>query len=88
MPEAKNIVFNFKEIAEALIRKADVHEGLWGLVVRFGLAGANIGSAPGSEDLRPAAIVPILELGIQKFNEPNSLTVDAAEVNPEKAQKK
>jgi len=88
MPEAKNMVFTFKEIAEALIRKANIHEGLWGVFVRFGIAGANVGSGPKSEDLRPAAIVPIVELGIQKFDEPNNLTVDAAEVNPEKAKKK
>ena len=89
MPETKNMVFTFKEIAAALIRETDIHEGLWGLFVKFGLAGANIQSAPGKEDLRPAAVIPILELGIQRFDESNNLTVDASEVNPKpKAKKK
>jgi len=81
MPETKNIVFNHKEVAEALVRKADIHEGLWGLYVEFGIAAANVGSSP-EEGLNPAAIVPILKLGIQKFEKPNNLTVDASEVNP------
>lgn len=82
MPEPKTIVFSFKEIAEVLIREANLHEGLWGLLVKFGITGANIGSAPEKDDLRPSAIVPILELGIQRFDEPSNLTVDASVVNP------
>ena len=81
MPETKQIVFTHKEVAEALIRHSDIHEGLWGLYVEFGLAGANIGAAPGG-DLNPAAIVPIVKLGLQRFEQPNNLTADAAIVNP------
>jgi len=89
MPEQKSLVFSYKEVAEALVRKADIHDGLWGLYVRFGITGANIGSAPGKDDLRPAAIVPILEIGIQRFDEASNLTVDASMVNPKtKAKKK
>jgi len=83
MPEPKNIVFNHKEVAEALIRQTDIHNGYWGLYVEFGIAGANISPAPGA-DLSPAAIVPILKLGIQRFNKQNNLTVDASKINPKK----
>ena len=83
MPETKQqIVFDHKEVAAALIRHSDLHEGLWGLYVEFGLAAANVGSGPGTNDLNPAAIVPILKIGLQRFDKPSNLTADAAEVNP------
>ncbi len=81
MAETRQITFTHKEIAEALIKSSNVHEGLWGLFVEFGLKAANVTQAPGSEVL-PAAIVPIVRLGIRRFEEPNNLTADAAEVNP------
>ena len=81
MPETTNIEFDYKEVAEALIRYHDIHEGLWGVSIKFGIQGANIGQSEGS-DVTPAAIVPILKLGLRRFDEPNNLTVDAAKVNP------
>jgi len=91
MPETKTVVFSFQEVAEALVRKTDIHEGFWGVYFEFGLAGANVGSestGQKKEDLRPAAIVPILKIGIQRFDDPSNLTVDASKVNPEKTKKK
>ncbi|HLA77796.1 MAG TPA: hypothetical protein VJU18_09475 [Vicinamibacteria bacterium] len=73
---AKQITFQFKELAAVLARESGVRKGHWGLYVRFGLGAGNV---PQSQDeLFPAAIVPIVELGIQEFEAPNSLTVDAA----------
>jgi hypothetical protein len=83
MPETKQVTFSHREVAEALIRYHDIHEGLWGLYVEFGLAGANIATAQGG-DLNPAAIIPILKLGLQRYDSPNNLTADAAVVNPKK----
>ena len=80
MAKAKQYVFSYPEVAEALVKKLDLHEGLWGIYVRFGIKGANI-SSPGDE-LVPAAVIPILSLGLQRFEEENSLTVDASKVNP------
>jgi hypothetical protein len=88
MPEVKQIVFSHREVAEALIRKHDLHEGLWGIYVEFGLQGANIGASPDKSEMLPAAIVPVVKLGIQRFDEANSLTVDAAKVNPPKKGKR
>ena len=82
MPEARQFTFTYQEIAKALIKQQGIHEGLWGVYVEFGIAAANIGTAPESTDLVPAAIVPIQRIGIQRFDEPSNLTVDAAEVNP------
>jgi hypothetical protein len=43
---------------------------------------------PESFEIVPAAIVPILEMGLQRFETPNSLTVDAAAINPDTTSKR
>ena len=83
MPDIQNISFSHKEIAELLIKKQNLHEGLWGISVEFGLAAGNINQGSSAEELIPAAIVPVLKIGIRRFQTPNNLTVNAAEVNPE-----
>lgn len=73
--------FNHKELVETLIKKQGLHEGLWMIYVEFGLSAVNAG--PSDEQLLPAAVVPIVKIGIQKGEKENSLTVDAAKVNPQ-----
>ena len=80
MGESKQITFSYKELAEVLVKKQDIHEGIWGLYVRFGINAANIGQ--NDDELKPSAIIPILELGLQKFEKENNLSVDAAKINP------
>lgn len=82
MPEIQSFTFSHREVVEALIRKENIHEGLWGIYIEFGFSAANISRGPNDESLVPAAIVPVTKIGIQKFPSPNNLTVDAAEVNP------
>lgn len=82
MPEARQITFTYREIAEALIKQHGIHEGLWGVYLEFGIAGANINTVPDSDDVIPSAIVPVQKLGLQRFDRANNLTVDAAGVNP------
>ncbi len=78
MAETKQIMFTYKELAEMMVRKAGLEEGLWGIVVKFGISAVNIGQSP--EDVLPAAIVPVLEIGLQRADEASRLTVDAAQV--------
>jgi hypothetical protein len=80
MAEASQITFSYKEVAEALVKKHDLNEGIWGLFVKFGLAASNIG--PNDTNLKPAAMLAVLELGLQRFDKENNLSVDAAKVNP------
>ena len=87
MPEIKNIEFNYREVAEALIRYHNINAGLWGISIKFGIQGANIGQGPGS-DVTPAAIVPVLNMGLQRFDTPNNLTVDASKIAWEDTYKK
>ena len=77
MPDVR--VFKFRKLAEILVREAGVQEGNWGLHVRFALTAANL-TNPEDGETTPAAIVPLVEIGIQSFETPNGLTVDAAEV--------
>ncbi len=88
MAQAQNYIFSFQEIAEALIKRQDIHEGLWGIYFEFGLTAANLGKEPMSKDLVPAAIIPVVKVGIQRFKAENNLTVDASKVNPRKAKKR
>jgi hypothetical protein len=77
MPEASPILYTFKDLAALMVKDKGITEGHWGIFVRFGLVAGNVGvGAP--DALAPAAIVPIAEIGLQRFPEPSSLTVDAA----------
>jgi hypothetical protein len=73
-------MYSFKELAALMVRDQGIHEGCWGLAVRFGISATNAGVS--DSDLRPTALVPIVEIGLQKFEEVNNLSVDASEVNP------
>jgi hypothetical protein len=81
MPETKNFVFDHRELTEILVKKLDIHEGLWGIYFEFSNAGANIPTAS-PETFAPAIINFINKVGIQRFDKPSNLTVDAAVVNP------
>jgi len=81
MSEVRNFTFSYKEVAAALVRDQGLHEGLWGIYMEFGLAAANI-TAPNESGVMPAAVVPVVKIGIQRVDAASNLTVDAAEVNP------
>ncbi|HMG84927.1 MAG TPA: hypothetical protein VK574_04250 [Terracidiphilus sp.] len=80
MPEPTLITFTYKEIAENLIKAQGIHEGIWGLFLKFGLSAANVGENDAA--LKPAAIIPVLEIGLQKMDKESNIAVDAAKVNP------
>jgi hypothetical protein len=82
MAETDRYLFDYKEVAEALVKQQGLHEGLWGVSVEFGLAAQNLPTSPDGKTVLPAAIVPIQRIGLNRWKEPNNLTVDAAEVNP------
>jgi hypothetical protein len=80
MAEPERYAFSYKEIAEALVKKQRIHEGIWGIYIEFGIQAANAG--PSDDELRPVAIIPVLKIGLQRFSKENNLAVDAARVNP------
>ncbi len=80
MSETRAIVFKHSEVLEALLKKQGIYEGIWALRITFGLKATNIG--PSEDSLSPAAIVGIIDIGIQKAEKESSIAVDAAKVNP------
>jgi hypothetical protein len=80
MAEPSQIIFSYKEVVEALLKKQGIHEGVWALYIKFGLAAMN--SGPSESDLHPTALVPVLEIGVQKADKETNIAVDAANVNP------
>ena len=80
MADATQILFKHKELTAILIKERGIHDGLWQLLVNFGIAAGNAG--PSESEISPTAFVPILAIGIQKVPEKTPLSVDAAEVNP------
>ena len=80
MAEATQIVFKHAEIVELLIKKQNIHEGIWGLFIKFGMSATNAG--PTETEIMPAAIIGVLEIGLQKFEKESNIAVDAARINP------
>ncbi len=82
MAEVTSYAFSHKEITELLIKKQDIHEGLWSITIQFGLGATNIAAGPDDPNTAPAAITIVKQIGIQRQEQPSPLTVDAAKVNP------
>jgi hypothetical protein len=80
MPETSQIAFSFHEVVTALVKANNIHDGIWGLFVRFGISAANIGAT--DTEIQPAAIIPILQIGLQRMEKESNIAVDAAKVNP------
>lgn len=80
MAEQDFIWYSLKELAVALIKKNQIHEGHHELSIEFQVAIAVVG--PTIEDVAPGAVVSAKRIGLKRVAEPNPMTVDAAEVNP------
>lgn len=78
-------LFSFQELAEALVKKQGLHEGLWAVYIEFGIGAANINTKEGGKEYVPAAIVPVKSIGLLRSSEENNITVDASRVNPKMA---
>lgn len=79
MPEASQIEYGVRELAEVLVREQGIAEGHWMLLIRFKFGAANLETGP--REVGPAAIVGIESIGIQKTT-PNSISVDASQIRP------
>lgn len=74
--------FSHLEVVEALIKKQGLHEGIWMLSLQFGIGGINVTNPENHEDLTPAAVVPVVSIGLRKKDALNPLALDASVVNP------
>ncbi len=82
MAEATRYDFTYREIVEALLKQQGLHEGIWGILIEFGLAASNIG--PSEDELSPAAILAVKKIGLQRFEKESNIAFDAAKLNPAK----
>lgn len=82
------ISFSYKEIVECLIREKNIHEGIWGIAIGFDIGVANVAKRDELNSFMPAAVIPIVDIGIERVDEESNLTVNAAEVNPDPKAKK
>jgi hypothetical protein len=80
MPEPTEFSFTLKEVATALIKAQDKHEGIWGVHVKFGFRAMMLG--PSEEDVYPTAILPVMSLLLKREDRLTNISVNAAEVNP------
>lgn len=72
-------IFEFREIVEMMLRREAIREGKWVLAVEFGIGAGNL-AEPDTTEARPAAFVPILNIGILRNDktELDNLAVDAS----------
>ena len=80
MAEVTQYTYSHKDLVTLMVRDQDIHEGLWSLLINFGFGAANVGQS--AETLAPAAVVQIGSIGLQRATDVNSISVDAAVVNP------
>jgi hypothetical protein len=80
MAEPKLIKFSYKELAELMVKQQGITEGHWGVYMRFGIGAVNAGETP--ETAVPTAFVPVLEIGLQRFDGPGPLAIDASKLAP------
>lgn len=79
--KTKGMKFHLRDVAAALVRMADLHEGLWQVQIIFGNAAANMNL---NGAFVPSAITSVVALQLARVEALDPLTVDAAAVNPSK----
>jgi hypothetical protein len=82
MAEPTHYTFTYREVVEALIKKQDLHDGLWAIYIEFGIRAAH--AEVGPEEALPVAVVPVLKIGLQRVEAGSNVpgTADASVVNP------
>lgn len=80
MAEVGRYLFTHKEVVTTLLKEQGIHDGIWSLMIEFGLAAVN--SGPDDDQLNPTALVVVQKIGLTKADKLTNLSVDAAAVNP------
>src|SRR3990167_5114432 len=80
----KTVKFRLRDVAEALVKLADLHEGLWQVQIMFSNSATNLNL---NGNLVPCAITGVAALQLSRVTneregDQDELTVDAAQVNP------
>ncbi len=79
-------MFTHKELVELMLKKQNIHDGVWMLSVRFGMQATNFGAAADGSDVLPTALIPVVAIGIHRTDKVSNVAVDASVVNPKTAE--
>ena len=85
MAEPSQYKFELREVTEALLKRENIHEGVWMVAFELGF-GASFGQT--NAEAKPGAIVQIQNVILSRAAEPPppaNLLVDASVVNPAQA---
>lgn len=77
--KSKALKFHLRDVAAALVKLADIHEGLWQLQVIFANNAVNMNL---NNHMAPTAMASVVALQLGRVEALDELTVDAAQVNP------
>ncbi len=80
--------FSYHQILTALLKEADIHEGIWGVHTEFNMGAGNLPGPKGPDTLVPTVALAIMRIGIRQYESEGPLSVDAAKVNPLKPKKR
>ncbi|MGE0644163.1 MAG: hypothetical protein AB7P24_10865 [Nitrospira sp.] len=72
-------MLDFEELVALMLKKYDIHEGIWGLSIEFRFGAGNIGDG---QNIRPTIVAGVNKIGLQKFPQENEIAFDAAKLNP------
>lgn len=89
MAEPTQYAFELQETAIALVKQQNITDGLWMIAFEFGLATGIFGAT--NSDAKPGSMIQInkvLLVRVPEGQEHPSFVVDAAAVNPKKANTK
>lgn len=79
------VSYSHQQLVTMMLKDRGINEGYWGPRISFKLAATNFGRS--LDDVLPAAVVMVADIGLIRFNEPSHITVDAAKVNPKQSSK-
>lgn len=75
---------DWEEVALALFRSRNIHDGLWRIGVRFAFAAVNAG--PNDESIMPSLMGSVQRVMLVPVSEPGALIYDASRLNPQPVQ--
>lgn len=82
MPEPTQFSFTWAEVAELLVKRANLHEGRWVVLPEFSVNAGIIGQTPGDSKPGAAILLNSLQLVRAQADAPERLVVDASIINP------
>lgn len=84
--QERSLTLSLTEVTSLLIKHYDLHEGMYDVAIELKIAAGAIGPSP--ESSLPGAMFGVSGIGLQRTETPGPRSINAAEVNPVKKQRK